>query len=223
MSVIPNGIDTNRFFPDREQGQRLRRQWDIQDHQKLIGMVARIDPMKDYPNFLRASALLLQDKKDVRFVCVGDGPEDLIKEYKELASSLNLENVLTWAGRQEDMLGVYNALDILVSASSYGEGFSNVIGESMACGVPCVVTDVGDSALLVEKFGEVVSRADSMALKDGILNLLKRSSQQEILFTTQLTQRVVQQFSINALVSNTIGLFDKIIDTHNEITPKNRQ
>jgi glycosyltransferase involved in cell wall biosynthesis len=92
MSVIHNGIDTARFFPDGNLGQPLRKQWRIRESQKLIGMVARIDPVKDYPNFLRAASLLVQERKDVRFVCVGGGPDDYIQEYRELARALNLQD-----------------------------------------------------------------------------------------------------------------------------------
>jgi glycosyltransferase involved in cell wall biosynthesis len=99
MSVIPNGIDTKRFFPDRKLGESLRKQWGVQDDQKLIGMAARIDPMKDYPNFLHAAALLIQERKDIRFVCVGDGPDKLVREYRELSHSLVLEHFLIWAGK----------------------------------------------------------------------------------------------------------------------------
>jgi len=217
MSVISNGIDTNRFFPDRERGRRLRQRWNIQGDKKLIGMVARIDPMKDYPNFLQAAALLLQDKQDLHFLCVGDGPDELIKEYSQLASSLGLRDILTWAGYQQDMPAIYNALDILVSASAYGEGFSNVIGEAMACGTPCVATDVGDSALLVETFGELVPPSNPQALRDSILKLLRFVSESEVAIANQLAQEVTQQFSVDALASNTVLLFEKLVNSYDEI------
>jgi glycosyltransferase involved in cell wall biosynthesis len=221
MSVIPNGIDMKHFFPNRELGKYLRWHWNVQDNQKLIGMVARVDPMKDYPNFLHACALLMHVRQDVRFVCIGDGPEDLIKEYKDLALSLGLGDAVIWAGHLEDMLRVYNAIDILVSASAYGEGFSNVIGEAMACGIPCVATNVGDSALLVETFGELVPPSDPQALRDGIMNLLQLVSNKKDFIAGQLVQRVRQDFGVDALVFNTIQLFEQLVASQNEITLKN--
>jgi glycosyltransferase involved in cell wall biosynthesis len=211
MSVIPNGIDTNRFFPDEELGQRLRKQWNIQSNHKLIGMVARIDPMKDYPNFLHASALLFQERQDLHFLCVGEGPEELRRKYRQIASSLGLENKVIWMEHQEEMRAVYNAFDLLVCASAYGEGFSNVVGEAMACGVPCVATNVGDSASLIETFGVLVPASNPQALKEGMSKLLQQISQQDPSMADQLVQRMKKNFSVDVLTSNTIQLFEKLM------------
>jgi glycosyltransferase involved in cell wall biosynthesis len=212
MSVIHNGIDTNHFFPNRELGQLLRRQWGIQDGQKLIGTVGRMDPAKDYPNFLRAASLLMQMRQDVRFVCVGGGPDVTVREYRELAHSLNLQEHLIWAGEQAEMLNIYNALDIFVS-SSMTEGVSNVIGEAMACKIPCVVTDVGDSALLVASLGEVVPPGDSEALKQGILTLLNRIEKGETSLGTKVRQRINDLFGTARLVSGTRDVFAEVLTT----------
>ncbi|NLU50543.1 MAG: glycosyltransferase [Syntrophomonadaceae bacterium] len=167
MVVIPNGIDTDRFRPDPEAGRLLRMEWGVADNEKLIGLVGRLDPMKDHPTFLRAAALLRNERKDVRFVCVGDGATDYRKKLQALGKELGLEECLIWAGTRGDMFAVYNALDI-ASSTSYGEGFPNVIGEAMACGVPCVVTDVGDSSWIVGDVGVVVPPRDPHALAAGL-------------------------------------------------------
>jgi glycosyltransferase involved in cell wall biosynthesis len=163
MIVIPNGIDTLRFRPDAEARARVRGEWRVGEGEKLIGLVARLDPMKDHPTFLRAAAEYSRERPDVRFVCVGDGPPDYSHELRELAASSGLDGRLIWAGKRADTPAVYNALDVAVS-SSYGEGFSNVIGEAMACGTPCVVTDVGDSAWIVGEAGVVVAPQNPRAL-----------------------------------------------------------
>ena len=152
MAVIPNGIDTSRFREMPGSGARLRALWGVRDDQILIGLVGRLDYMKDHPTFLRAAAKLTHHNDSVRFVCVGGGPISYAAQLKDLSSELGLHDRIVWAGDQDDMPSVYSALDLLVSSSS-GEGFSNVIGEAMACGVPCVVTDVGDSALIVGETG----------------------------------------------------------------------
>jgi len=211
MSVIPNGTDTGRFFPDRRSGLKLRERWRIKANQKLIGMVGRMDPMKDYPNFLRAASLLVQERTDVRFVCVGGGPDKYIQEYRELVRSLKLDQFLIWAGEQEAMLSVYNALDILTLSSAYGEGSSNAIGEAMACGVPCVATDVGDAAQLIGPLGEVVPPKDSEELKRGILTLLNRLEEDGKGLNIEVAKRINEQFSMTKLVSRTADLLNKII------------
>ncbi|MEJ5200941.1 MAG: glycosyltransferase [Anaerolineales bacterium] len=208
--VIQNGIDTKRFFPDREAGLNLRQNWRVDANLKLIGMVARIDPQKDYPNFLNAAALLAKERSDIRFVCVGDGPEKLKREYWQLSHRLGLDSVLIWAGEQKDMLSIYNALDILV-LSSYGEGFPNVIGEAMACGVPCVATNVGDAAQLIGHLGEIVPPKDPEALKQGIIALLDRLEHKEIDLRAQTRQRILEQFSVANLFLQTANIFEQIL------------
>jgi glycosyltransferase involved in cell wall biosynthesis len=174
MLVIPNGIDTERFRPDRQARGRVRGEWGINNCEELVGIVARLDPMKDHATFLEAAALLSTDRKSTVFVCVGTGPDHYKEKLIQLGKQLGLAGRLIWAGLHKDMPAVYNALDVVVSCSSYGEGFSNAIGEAMACGVPCVVTDVGDSALVVGRGGEVVPPRDPAALKAAIAKCLDK-------------------------------------------------
>lgn len=220
LCVIPNGTDTERFSPDRESGLKMRKRWGVGANQKLIGMVGRMDPMKDYPNFLRAASLLIQEREDIRFVCVGGGSDKYIYEYRNLARSLNLEQCLIWAGEQGNMPSIYNSLDILVLTSAFGEGFSNAVGEAMACGVPCVATDVGDAAQLIGTLGQIVPPGDSEALKRGILTLLNRL-ENETGLAEKATQRITEQFNITKLVSSTTDILNKVFaakDRHGEET-----
>ncbi|MEK6302028.1 MAG: glycosyltransferase [Acidobacteriota bacterium] len=145
MIFVPNGIDTEYFKADEEGRRELRVAWRINSGEKLIGLVGRLDPMKGHPVFLEAAAALARRHDDLRFVCVGDGPLAYRQELEEKSERLGLGKRIVWARARRDMPVVYSALDINVS-SSYREGSPNVIGEAMACGVPCVVTDVGDSA-----------------------------------------------------------------------------
>jgi glycosyltransferase involved in cell wall biosynthesis len=210
MSVIPNGIDRQRFFPDRQAGLRLRKEWGIEADQKLIGMVGRLDPMKDYPNFLRAAALLAQERSDLRFVCVGGGPDRYLREYRDLSRSLQLDSYVHWAGERKDLPDIYNALDVMVLSSSNGEGFSNVLGEAMACGTLCVATDVGDAARLIGGLGEIVPARDPDALKCGILALLDRLESDKDNLKKEAEQRIAGQFSMAKLVSRTVDVLNEV-------------
>lgn len=196
--VIPNGIDTARFRPDSVARTRIRSEWGVTEHEKLIGLVGRLDPMKDHPIFLEAAALLVKRRKDARFVCVGDGPDDYCARLQTIAKNFGLEERLLWTGTREDMPHVYNALDIAVS-SSYSEALPNVIGEAMACGVPCVVTNVGDSAWVVGDTGEVVPPKNPIALMNAIDRMLNRERHDSV----QIRQRIIDQLSVSSLVANT--------------------
>ncbi len=167
MVVIPNGTDTRRFKPDPIARADVRRELGVADDQVLVGHVGRLDPMKDHPTFLAAAAGLV-DQPDVRFVCVGDGPPAYRGRLEQMATDLGLRGRLTWIGARTDMARVYNALDLLVSSSAWGEGFPNVIAEALATDVPCVVTNVGDSAVLVGQNGWVCPPGDDKALGRAI-------------------------------------------------------
>jgi glycosyltransferase involved in cell wall biosynthesis len=155
--------------------------------------------MKDHPNFLNAAALLAKKRKETRFVCVGGGPDDYQASLHRLARSLGLEERLLWVGIREDMPAVHNALDVAVSSSSYGEGSSNVIGEAMACGVPCVVTNVGDSAWVVGDTGMVVPPKNPVAL----MNAIDRSLDEPLCSPAQIRRRIVERLSVETLVVDT--------------------
>jgi glycosyltransferase involved in cell wall biosynthesis len=166
--------------------------------------------MKDYPNFLRAAALLARERRDVRFVCVGGGPDRYVREYRELSSALQLGSCLHWTGERNDLPDIYNAFDVMVLSSAYGEGFSNVLGEAMACGTPCVATDVGDAAQLIDTLGEVVPARDPEALKRGILTLLSRLESDKTKLKKEVEQRIANQFSVAKLVSRTVNLLEVV-------------
>jgi glycosyltransferase involved in cell wall biosynthesis len=211
MIVIPNGIDTNRYRPDAEAGRRMRAVWGIAGDKKAIGLVGRLDPMKDHPTFLRAAALLAKKRPDVQFVCVGEGPKRYASQLQSQGETLGLKNRLVWGGALSDMVAVYNAFDIATSCSSFGEGFSNAVGEAMASGVPCVVTDVGDAAMIVGQTGVVVRAGDPDALVRGWDELLSMSADARGLLGRAARQRIKQMFEVDILVNRTADALEALI------------
>jgi len=147
----------------------------------------------------------------VRFVCVGDAPADYQRDYQRelgaLGEELGLHGRLVWAGAREDMPAVYSALDIACS-SSWGEGFPNVIGEAMASGVPCVVTDVGDSAWIVGETGFVVSPKDPQELAKSLQKAITFEEKNE-LDREMIRQRIIDNFSLSAFVEKTADVLEK--------------
>jgi glycosyltransferase involved in cell wall biosynthesis len=197
--VIPNGIDTETFRPDLEAGAQLRARWSVKESEILIGLVGRLVEMKGHKIFLRAAARLTRTQAGVRFVCVGDGPAAYRRYLQSFGEKLGLGDKIIWAGELREMRAVYNAFDIFTLPSVYGEGFPNVVGEAMACGVPCVVTDVGDSAWLVGKTGVVVPPANPAALLDGWQILLREGP----IDSSKLRSRIIDNFSLKTLVEET--------------------
>jgi glycosyltransferase involved in cell wall biosynthesis len=209
MIVIHNGIDTATYKPDREAGERVRAAWGVGPEQKLIGVVARIDPMKDHPTFLRAAARLSRDEPDARFVCVGGGAESYIRELRDLAVSLGID--VLWAGARTDMPSVFNALDLVCCSSDSGEGFPNAVAEAMACGVPAISTDVGDLAILIGDTGVLVPSGDPAALAAGMrrsLEILRTGAEEA---RRRARQRIVSEFGVEKLSERTAAALESLV------------
>jgi glycosyltransferase involved in cell wall biosynthesis len=201
--VIPNGIDVEYFRPDAGLRGAVRAEWGVLPHETLVGIVARLDPMKDHPSFLEAAAKLARNDRGLRFVSVGAGPEDYARVLQEQARRLGLEKRMIWAGPHGDLPAVYNSLDLLVSSSAFGEGFSNVLGEAMSCGVPCVATDVGDAREILGDSAAVVPPSNPEALAAGILALLERLRLEGAYLDVRVRQRIAEKFSVEMLVERT--------------------
>jgi len=157
MTVIPNGIDFEKFYPDERKRRQMRTAFGIGESEFLVGMVARYDAQKDHETLLQALAEF--DKRaqgDWRCFLAGRGLDAENLELQRLISRLALDRRVFLVGPRSDVPSVMNALDCHVLSSAYGEGFPNVIAEAMACGVPCVATEVGDAAAIVGDTGWVV-------------------------------------------------------------------
>jgi glycosyltransferase involved in cell wall biosynthesis len=203
MVVIPNGIDTKYFRFDSEGRQQVRSAWGLDEDEILVGLVARLDPMKDHLTFLEAASRIARERHHVRFVCVGDGPAAYAEVLKQQAAVLGLTSRLIWAGARDNMPAIYSALDISSSSSSFGEGFSNTIAEAMACGVPCVVTDVGDSAHIVADTGSVVVPGDGFASAAAIQRLIDLPAAGRQALGEACRARIVSEFGVDRLVQRT--------------------
>ena len=199
LVVIHNGFDTTQFRPNNEARLRIRHEWGIADEDILIGLVARFDPVKDHATFLRAASLVSQVKPDARFVCVGSGPEAYRQKLVEALDQPLLSGKIVWAGMRSDMADVYNALDINVS-SSISEGCPNVVGEAMASAVPCVVTDAGDAAMMVDDTGFVCSPQDPQALAASLISCIESD---RISRGLRARRRIEENWNIWQLSQNT--------------------
>jgi glycosyltransferase involved in cell wall biosynthesis len=206
--VIYNGVDKGQFKINIPAGQRMREKWGVTVAETLIGIVGRIHREKDHATFIKAAYLFSQKNPRVRFVCVGTGETTYVARLKKLSRDLGLDGRILWVGTQADMEAVYNALDILVS-SSFSESFSNVILEAMACGVLCVVTDVGDSAHIIGETGLVVPPCDPQALANGMEELVTRLDKVD---HQLIRSRIMEKFSVETLVKRTEEVLSELLE-----------
>ncbi len=169
--MIPNGFDLQRFAPSSAARDSIRKELGLPPEAILIGLLARYHPMKDHDSFLRAAISLRKSHPTVHFVLAG---RDVLTGNRELTKVLAGEGQdnFHFLGERKDVHDLMASLDILTSSSAYGEGFSNSIGEAMACGIPCVVTDVGDSRLILGDGGEVIPPRQPAALESAWTKIL---------------------------------------------------
>ena len=171
MVVVHNGYDTAAFQPDSVARAAIRAEFGIGDSQLLLGCVARYNPQKDHRNLIKGFAGVAQARPDAHLLLVGPGLTVDNAEVTALIAEMGLEDRVTLVGPRTDIAAIMNGLDLHVLSSAFGEAFPNVLSEAMSCGIPCVATDVGDSATIVGQTGRIVPPRDSQALATAILEL----------------------------------------------------
>ncbi len=200
--VIANGIDTSRFRP-RADSAILRRNLGLPSEAPVVGIIGRLNPIKDHTTFLEAAARISVDMPQTRFLVMGSGPDDYTHALRECAKRVGIEDQVDWSAARQDLENVYPALDVLVSSSSFGEGFSNVIAEAMSCAVPCVTTNVGDSAALTAGTGWTCEPGDSNGLAAGILQILRMAPAERAELGQTARNRIESEFTIDRLAAQT--------------------
>ncbi len=198
MMVIPNGFDLDVFRPDSLARASVRSELGISEKSPLIGLVGRFHPQKDHRNFVLAAGRISTRIPDAHYLLCGVG---VTWDNPELADWIPMGSRDHWhlLGPREDIPRLTAALDVAVS-SSIGEGFPNVLGEAMGCGVPCVVTNVGDSASIVGHSGRVVAARDPKALGDTCVELLEMSCDDRKRLGLAARARIEKYFALPVIV-----------------------
>ena len=195
-AVISNGFDCDVFQPDETAHSRVCQQLGLESNTILIGLVARLHPMKDHVGFLQAASSVSARHPESRFLLIGKGLAESAPALTKLISQLNLTGRVLLLGERTDTPQLTAGLDIACSSSAWGEGFSNTIGEAMACGIPCVVTDVGDSAYLVGDTGVIVPPRNPQSLEHAIGQLIEAGSATRKQLGFAARRRIESEFSL---------------------------
>ncbi len=210
--LIPNGFDTGRFRPDPAVAAGVRGELGLAADAFVVGMAARFDPKKDHENFLRAAALHAECYPQTRFVLIGQG---LNADRNPVAASVyakGLQGKVLLLGERADMPRVLQAFDVATLSSAFGEGFPNFVGEAMSCAVPCVVTDVGDSANIVDDTGQVVPPADPKALASAWATLADAGPSERKALGEAARKRVVDHYALPVVVRRFEELYATVRD-----------
>lgn len=211
MVVVPNGFDVARLRPTSDQRAMLRSVCGFGPQDVVIGTVGRFNRDKDHENFVRAAGLLAQQNGAVRFLMVGRGLDSSNPELAEWMKNTGYAHRFVLLGERADVSVCLAAMDIFC-LSSRTEGFPNVVGEAMAVGVPCVVTDVGDAAMLVSETGLVVPKEDSPRLADGLTRLLSLTPVARQQLGQKARARIYSEFTMERARERFEALYKHILE-----------
>ena len=211
FKVIPNGFDIERFKPNPDARLALRNELGLDADVFLVGLVARFDPQKNHQGFVEAAAHVHRQQPGVRFIMVGHGVDAANEALRDWIEKADIGSTVHLLGQRSDMPMVTAALDVAVN-SSLGEGFPNAIGEAMACGVPCVVTDVGDSADIVGSTGRVVAAGDAVDMAAKILQLQALTHDEHTKLGQSARRRVAECYEIGDVVHRYQAFYSSLIE-----------
>ena len=209
--LIPNGFDTDRFAPCQEARTRVRRELGLPDSSALIGLIGRYHPLKDHAGFIQAAANLAKTNGNVHFLLAGPDIDANNRELTGLIESSNLQSRFHLCGERKDIDRILPGLDIL-SSSSINEGFANVLGESMACGVPCVATDVGESRNVIADTGIVVPAKDPVALSKAWSQVFSMDAGMRQELGRKARERIIELFSLPRITSHYESVYHKALN-----------
>jgi glycosyltransferase involved in cell wall biosynthesis len=205
--LISNGFALDRFRPMPELRAEVREEHAIPADGLVVALVARYDRMKAHDVFLRAAALVRSAVPAAHFLLAGRGVAEN-ETIRTLAEPLG--SLVHFAGNVRDVARLYAGVDVAVNCSTYGEAFSNAVGEAMACGVPCVVTDVGDSASLVADSGRIVPPGDADSLAEAIVEVLNMSPAGRAALGSKGRKRIEGEFTIEAITRRYEALYEDV-------------
>lgn len=200
--VIHNGYELTDFKMDNNLRNLLRKEFNIDQNEIVIGMVGRYHPQKDHLNLINALALLKNHGYSFKVLLVGNGMEINNLKINEYLKIKNLYKETLLIGPRSDMPKIMNSLDIHVLSSSYGEGFSNVIAESMACGIPNISTDIGDSSLIISNTGWIVPPKNYELLEEKLIcaiNEITKNPDKWYKRKNLCREKITKNFNINVI------------------------
>jgi glycosyltransferase involved in cell wall biosynthesis len=208
--VIPNGFDACIYKPDSGERKRVRRELGIPDGALVVGLVGRFHPVKAHSIFFRAASIVGARFPGVHLVCAGRGVSMENPEVAGMAAGTGLAGRVHLLGERSDTASLNAAFDVAVSAS-LSESFPNAVGEAMSCGVPCVVTGVGDSAFLVGDTGIAVEPGNPQELARGLAALLDLAPSKRRAMGMSARQRILESFSVEVMAAVYQKLYESVI------------
>jgi len=207
--VIPNGIDCELYVKDRNSREETRKELEIDEDAFVIGHVGRYHPVKDHDTLLKAAAGLKDRIPGVVIVMVGNrvdwGNQSLVRRVEEM----NLKSSVRMIGLRKDIHRVINAMDVL-TLTSKSEAFPNVLCEAMACGVPCVATEVGDAAEIVGTTGRLVRPKGVDQIIEECSDLARLGWSERQRLGARARERIMERFRLEKMREKYLELYEEM-------------
>jgi len=208
--VIPNGFDCSRFQPMVQDKMHIRDAVGLGRSAFVIGHIGRYHEIKDHANLIEAFSLLAREHENSHLVMIGPNVDYDNRELTELIGRSGFGERIYLFGERDDIPNILNTFDVLVNCSR-SEAFPNVLGEAMACGIPCIATDVGDSALILGASGFTVPPRDSRALADALIRYIHLPPAQQFQLSHAARDRIVENFSLETVAKTYDRLYMSLI------------
>ena len=208
--VLPNFVDDAAFAPPSDaQRAEWRRELDLRDGDRVVGIVASLLPIKDHATLLRSASILRTRWPELRIVVVGDGP--MRSSLETLAESLGVSGLVRFAGLRPQTPSFHHLFEISVLCST-SEGFPNTLVEAMAAGKPIVATDVGGvrDAVRHEENGLLVAAQDPEALSVAIDVLLSNPERARDMGAWGL-RRAREEFGARVVIGSLERLYEQLL------------
>jgi glycosyltransferase involved in cell wall biosynthesis len=205
FEVVHNGYDLEAMAFNPNARRLVRERCGIPENAFVVGMVARFDPQKDHGNLFEAIRIVQEGNPNVHLLLVGRGMTPDNHEVRTLVEKLlpDAGKRLHLAGPRTNVPDYYSAMDLHVLSSAYGEGFPNVVAESMACERPTVATDVGETDVILGDHGTLVPPRNrdalAMAIEDAV-RVRQECPREYIAVGKASRQSIVDRFGISAMV-----------------------
>ena len=213
---IPNGFDTNMFNAFAPQAKiELRKSLALPENTFAFGYVARHHPVKNHYGVLNAFAEVVKHNSNVILVLIGQGLSSNNNTVKETINQLDLEKAVALLDERNDIPELLQTLDAYVSPS-HAEAFPNTIGEAMSCGIPCIATDVGDSAAIIGDTGIVVPPNDNDALAKAMLRMAQMPGEERESLGKKARQRILDKYRLEVVTKQYEELYLRLSENHSQ-------
>ena len=207
--VIPNGVNTQNFYPNPDARKAIRASLNIPQDSFVIGITARFHPVKNHIGFINAAAILSKSHPDVHFIMVGTNIDENNKELVDLIEKHSLQDNIHLLGNREDIPDVVNTYDI-AALTSFGEAFPLTLGEAMASAVPCVATNVGDNDYIIKETGLTVPPANDEAMAAAWKKMVEMDKDEFEKLGKEALQRVLDNFTLEKQVQQHDNLYEAL-------------